>query len=165
MEAIKLKMSPLSLRRLCALLCVPRSSLFYSQKPEKPENLKMMSLVDTHLISHSVEGVLLVVDWIQELGYPIGSNRLRRMFKLMGRGTIYRRQNFTRGALKQFIKPYLLIGLRIERANQVWCTDITDIPMAHEFMYMTIYIDVYSRKIMGWGIQQLHEQAMVYGCT
>jgi putative transposase len=64
----------------------------------------------------------------------------------------YRRKNLTRGALKQFIKPYLLRGLRIERANQVWCTDITYIPKAKVFMYMTAYIDLYIRKIMGWGI-------------
>ena len=70
----------------------------------------------------------------------------------MGHETIYRRKNLTKYALKAYIKPYLLRGLKIERANQVWCTDITYIPMARGFMYMTAYIDVYSRKIMGWDI-------------
>jgi putative transposase len=70
----------------------------------------------------------------------------------MGHETIYRRKNLTKGALRAYIKPYLLRGLKIERANQVWCTDITYIPMARGFMYMTAYIDVYSRKIMGWDI-------------
>ena len=68
----------------------------------------------------------------------------------MGHETIYRRKNLTRGALKQFIKPYLLRGLEIDRANQVWFSDITYIPMAKGLMYMTAYIDVYSIKIMGW---------------
>lgn len=54
--------------------------------------------------------------------------------------------------LKMFIKPYLLKGLSITHANQVWCTDITYIPMRNGFMYMTAIIDVYSRKIVGWGI-------------
>jgi transposase-like protein len=49
MEAIKLKRSPLSLRRQCELLCVPRSSLYYAPIPEKPENLKMMTLMGAHL--------------------------------------------------------------------------------------------------------------------
>jgi putative transposase len=44
------------------------------------------------------------------------------------------------------------MGPKMERANQVCCTDITYIPMAKGFMYMTACIDVYSRKIMGWGI-------------
>lgn len=43
--------------------------------------------------------------------------------------------------------------MEIKHANQVWCTDITDIPMAKGFMYMTAFIDVYSRKIMGWSIR------------
>jgi len=70
----------------------------------------------------------------------------------MGWQTIYRRKNLTKQGLKQFIKPYLLRNLEITYANQVWCTDITYIPMAKGFMYMIAFIDVYSRKIMGWSI-------------
>ena len=70
----------------------------------------------------------------------------------MGRHTIYRRKNLTKSGLREFIKPYLLKGIRITHANQVWCTDITYIPMKRGFMYMTAIIDVYSRKIVGWGI-------------
>ncbi len=152
MEAIKLKRSTLSLRKQCELLSVPRSSLYYAPIPEKPENLKMMSLMDKHLTVHPTEGVVSMVDWLQEQGYPVGPKRIRRMFKLMGHDTIYRRKNLTKGALREYIKPYLLRGLKIERANQVWCTDITYIPMEKGFMYMTAIIDVFSRKIMGWGI-------------
>jgi len=152
MEAIKLKRSTISLRRQCELLCVPRSSLYYAPIPEKPENLKMMSLMDQHLTAHPTEGVLSMVDWLQERGYPVGPKRIRRLFKRMGYETIYRRKNLTKGSIKAYIKPYLLRGLKIERANQVWCTDITYIPMSKGFMYMTAIIDVYSRKIMSWGI-------------
>jgi putative transposase len=109
---------------------------------EKLENLKMLSLMDTNLTRHPTEGLLSMVDWLQERGYPGGPKRVRRMFRLMRHETIYRRKNLTRGALKQFIKPYLLRGLRIERANQIWCTDITYIPMAKGFMCMTAFIDV-----------------------
>jgi putative transposase len=70
----------------------------------------------------------------------------------MGYQTIYRKKNLTKNALKEFIKPYLLRGMQITRANQVWCTDITYIPMARGFMYLTAFIDVYSRRIVGWGI-------------
>ena len=54
--------------------------------------------------------------------------------------------------MKMFIKPYLLKGLEINRPNQVWCTDITYIPMRNGFMYLTAIMDVYSRKIVSWGI-------------
>lgn len=142
----------LSIRRQCEILSVPRSSLYYQPIAEKPENVKMMNLMDKHLLQHPTEGVRSMADWLKEGGYPVGPKRVRRLFKLMGHQTLYRRKNLTKGALKEFIKPYLLRGLEITRANQVWCTDITYIPMAKGFMYMTAFIDVYSRKIMGWGI-------------
>lgn len=142
----------LSIRNQCELLSVPRSSLYYAPVEEKPENIQMMNLMDNHLIQHPTEGVLSMVYWLKEKGFPVGPKRIRRLFRLMGYEAIYRKKNLTKGALKEFVKPYLLRGIEITRANQVWCTDITYIPMAKGFMYMTAFIDVYSRKIMGWGI-------------
>ena len=54
--------------------------------------------------------------------------------------------------LREYIRPYLLRNLRIERPNQVWVTDITYVPMAKGFMYLTAVMDVYSRKILAWGL-------------
>ena len=117
MEAVKLKRSPLLLRRQYELLCIPSSLLYYAPIPEKPEKLKMMSLMDTHLTSHPTEGVLSMVDWLQERGYPLGPKRVRRMFMLMGHVTIYRRKNPTKGALKAYVKPHLLRGLKSVQIN------------------------------------------------
>lgn len=152
METIKPNHPTISVRKQCDLLSVPRSSLYYAPMAEKPENVKMMHLMDKHLLVHPTEGVVSMVDWLRDRGYPVGPKRVRRLFKLMGYQTLYRKKNLTKGALKAFIKPYLLRGIEITHANQVWCTDITYIPMAKGFMYMTAFIDVYSRKIMGWGI-------------
>jgi putative transposase len=152
MEAIKPNHEKISVRRQCDLLMVPRSSLYYAPIPEKPENVKMMNIMDHHLLKHPTEGVVSMVDMLKEMGYPVGPKRIRRLFKLMGYQAIYRRRNLTRNAMREFIRPYLLRGLEITHANQVWCTDITYIPMAKGFMYMTAIMDVYSRKIVGWGI-------------
>lgn len=146
----------LSVRKQCEILSVPRSSIYYQPVPEKPENIKMMNLMDKHLLLHPTEGVVTMVDWLKEKGYPLGPKRIRRLFKLMGHQTLYRRKNLTKGAQREFIRPYLLRGLKITHANQVWCTDITYIPMAKGFLLiaigMTAFIDVYSRKFVGWGI-------------
>lgn len=152
MEMIISNHKILSIRKQCDILSVPRSSLYYQPIPEKPENIKMMHLMDRHLVAHPTEGVVSMVDMLRDMGHPVGPKRIRRLFKLMGYQTLYRRKNLTKTALKEFIKPYLLRGLKITHANQVWCTDITYIPMARGFMYMTAFIDVYSRKIVGWGI-------------
>lgn len=146
------RVKKLSVRRQCELLSVNRSRLYYKPVPEKPENLKMMEIMDKHLTAHPTEGVMSVVLFFIAKGYPVGPKRVRRLLRIMGRQTIYRRKNLTKQGLKEFIKPYLLKGLKITHANQVWCTDITYIPMKHGFMYLTAIIDVYSRKIVGWGI-------------
>lgn len=152
LELVRPRMQKLSVRRQCELLSVNRSSLYYKPVPEKPENVKMMEVMDKHLTEHPTEGVRSLVLMFAVLGHHVGPKRMRRLLKLMGRQTLYRRKNLTRAGLKEFIKPYLLKGLVIDRPNQVWCTDITYIPMKRGFMYMTAYIDVYSRRIMGWGI-------------
>ena len=163
----------LSVRKQCDLLCVNRSKIYYKPVQEKPENIKMMNILDKHLTLHPTEGVESMVLLLRELGYPIGPKRVRRMFRLMCRETIYRRKNLTKLGMKEFIKPYLLRRLRITRPNQVWCTDITYIPMKQGFMYLTAIIDVYSRKILGWSIsnsldaqwclQMLEETIKVHG--
>lgn len=152
LEYIRPGMQHLSVRRQCDLLEVNRSSLYYRPVEEKPENVRMMTLMDKHLTKYPTEGVVSMVYFLKERGYPVGPKRIRRLFKIMGRETIYRRKNLTKAGLREFIKPYLLRGLKITRANQVWCTDITFIPMAKGFMYLTAVMDVFSRKIMGWGI-------------
>lgn len=140
------------MRRQCELLSVNRSRLYYKAVGEKPQNLKMMEIMDKHLTDHPTEGVVSLVLFFIARNYPVGPKRIRRLLRVMGRQTIYRRKNLTKQGLKMFIKPYLLNGLKITHANQVWCTDITYIPMRHGFMYLTAVIDVYSRKIVGWGI-------------
>ena len=163
----------LSVRKQCDLLSVNRSKIYYKPVQEKPENIKMMNILDKHLTLHPTEGVESMVLLLREMGYPIGPKRIRRMFRLMCRETIYRRKNLTKLGMKEFIKPYLLRRLRITRPNQVWCTDITYIPMKQGFMYLTAIIDVYSRKILGWSIsnsldaqwclQMLEETIKVHG--
>lgn len=142
----------LSKRKQCEILEVPRSSLYYKPKGENEVNLKLMGIMDRHLTDHPTEGVVSMVYLLTGLGFVIGPKRIRRLFRLMGRETLYRRKNLTKSGLREYIRPYLLRNLKIERPNQVWVTDITYIPMQKGFMYLTAVMDVYSRKILSWGI-------------
>ena len=142
----------LSIRKQCEVLEVPRSSLYYKPKGENEVNLKLMGIMDRHLTDHPTEGVVSMVYLLTGLGFVIGPKRIRRLFGLMGRETLYRRKNLTKSGLREYIRPYLLRNLKIERPNQVWVTDITYIPMQKGFMYLTAIMDVYSRNILSWGI-------------
>jgi transposase InsO family protein len=48
--------------------------------------------------------------------------------------------------------PYLLRGLIIDRPNQVWCADITYVPMAKGFMYLIAVMDWFSRRVLAWRV-------------
>ncbi len=98
---------------------MPRSSLYYEPISEKPENVKIMELMDKHLIQHPSEGVISMAYWLRNKGYFEDPKRIRRLFKLMGPETIYQRKNFMKGALKEFIQPYLLRGMKISHTNEV----------------------------------------------
>lgn len=147
----------LSVRKQCNLLEVSRSRLYYRPIGEKPENLKMMEIMDKHLANHPTEGVLSMVEKMREYGFHVNPKRIRRLFKIMDYYAIYQRKNLSRLGLREYIRPYLLRGLNIDRPNQVWSTDITYIPMKKGFLYLTAIMDVYSRKIVSWSISNTLE--------
>jgi len=64
--------------------------------------------------------------------------------------------------LSRYIRPYLLRGIEINRPNQAWAIDITYIPMAKGFLYLTTIIDLYSRFVVGWGISNSLDSTSVH---
>lgn len=141
----------LSLVRQCELLMIHRSSLYYKPRSESLLNLKIMKEIDVYFLEHPYYGVERMTDYLNlDLGYRVNVKRVRRLYKLMGLRTIYRKPRTTIRNPKSYKYPYLLKNLRIERPNQVWQTDITYIPMLRGFMYMNAIIDVHSRKILNW---------------
>jgi putative transposase len=148
----EIKNKGLSIRRQCELLSINRGVLYYKPKGESLLNLELMRVMDPHLLAYPAEGVQSLVYFLEDQGYTVNPKRIRRLFKVMGHQTQYRMRNLTKQGLAKYIKPYLLRNLKITRANQVWCTDITYIPMKNGFMYLTAIIDVYSRKILSWGL-------------
>ncbi len=66
--------------------------------------------------------------------------------------TLYPKRRTTCPGLDAHKYPYLLKGLSIVRCNQVWEVDITYIPMRKGFMYLVAIIDVYSRYVVGWDV-------------
>jgi len=112
-----------------------------------------MKEIDVYFLEHPYYGVERMADYLNlDLGHRVNVKRVRRLYKLMGLQTIYRKPKTTIGDSKSYKYPYLLKNLKIEHPNQVWQTDITYIPMLRGFMYMNAIIDVYSRKILNWSI-------------
>lgn len=140
----------LSVRRQCEILDINRSSLYYQHKGENDENLGIMRLMDEIYLDNPTYGVLRMQDELLEHDISINVKRVRRLMRLMGLEAIYPKQNLSKLGRAEYIHPYLLRNLKIQRPNQVWAIDISYIAMARGFMYLTAIIDVYSRYIVGW---------------
>lgn len=142
----------ISLRRQCELLGIHRSGHYYEPKGESHENLTVMRLMDEYFLDHPTYGALQMQDYLTSLGYQVNIKRIRRLLRKMGIMAIYPLRNLSKMLHAEYIRPYLLRGLKIVRPNQVWAVDITYIPMARGFMYLSAIIDLYSRYVVGWGV-------------
>ena len=141
-----------SIRRQCELLDVNRSNVYYQPVPEDPEDLELMRRMDEEFLKRPTKGGLGMVDFIRGLGILVGPKRVRRLLRKMGIMAIYPQKNLSKLGIAKYIHSYKLRGLEITHSNQVWCIDLTYIPMKRGFLYLTAIIDVYSRYIVGWGL-------------
>jgi len=154
---IEPKHERLSIARQCGLVSISRSSFYYEGKGESPLNLALMRLIDAQFLETPWYGSRQMARHLRRLGYSVGRKRVRRLMRLMGLSAIYQgpKTSVPHPAHKTY--PYLLRGLRIERANQVWCTDITYIPMARGFLYLVAIMDWASRKVLAWRLSNTME--------
>lgn len=141
---------PLSIRRQCELLGVPRSTFYFSPKGESGENLMFMDIMDRYWMEHPYCGALRLQDHLHDLGHMVNIKRVRRLMRLMGIEAIYPKRNLSSVGAAAYIMPYLLKGLDIDRPNKVWAIDITYIPMPQGFLYLIGVVDIYSRYVVGW---------------
>jgi putative transposase len=115
----------LSIRSQCRLLGIYRSGLYYTPAGESEENLAIMRLLDERHLEYPTHGVLQMQDYLRDQGYQVNHKRVRRLLRKMGLMAIYPKKNLSRLGQAEYIRPYLLKGLNIERNNQVWEIDIT----------------------------------------
>jgi putative transposase len=145
--------APLSVRRQCELLNVARSRYYRGPSKESEENLKIMEHMDALHLEDPAAGARKLALYLRDDGFgQVGRRRVRRLMELMGIEAIYCRPRTSRPGDGRQIYPYLLRKLKIDRPDLVWCTDITYVPMEHGFMYLTVIMDWYSRKVLAWEI-------------
>jgi putative transposase len=134
----------------CRLLTVPRSAVYRKPAEVSPEDLAIMALIDRQYLARPYYGSRRMVAWLATQGHIVNRKRVQRLMRLLGLVAIYQRPNTSKPAATHKIYPYLLGGLTIERANQVWCSDVTYIPMAKGFLYLVVIMDWASRAVLAW---------------
>ena len=142
----------LSLVKQCKTLDIARSGIYYQPKPVGNLDLKLMRLMDEIHLRRPFLGIRRITDELHGLGNLVNRKRVWRLMRKMGVQAIYPKPNLSKANTKHKIYPYLLRELKIDRPNQVWATDITYIPMSKGFVYLTVIMDWYSRRILSWRI-------------
>lgn len=140
----------LTITRQCALIGISRSAWYGPGRTETPLNLALMKLIDAQFMETPFYGSRQMARHLRKQGYCVGRKRVRRLMALMGLRAVYQRPRTTVPHPEHRKYPYLLRNMVIDRPDQVWCADITYIPMRRGFLYLVAIIDWATRRVLSW---------------
>ena len=109
-----------------------------------------MRRIDELFLKYPFYGSRQMVRQLRREGVRVGRHRVRRLMRLMGLAAIYQAPKTSEPHPAHRIYPYLLRRLAIDRPNQVWCADITYIPVQRGFLYLVAIMDWATRHVIAW---------------
>ena len=143
----------LSIACQCALLNVARSSVYYTPNTSASEaNLGLMKCIDACYTKYPFYGVPRITNWLREEGHRVNPKRVARLMRLMGLQAVLPGPHTSVPHPDHIKYPYLLRDKVIQAPDEVWCADITYIPMARGFMYLVAVMDWFSRYVIAWDV-------------
>jgi len=140
--------SKLSISRQADLLNISRGSIYYLPKPVSERDLDLMQRLDELHLKHPFMGARMLRDQLNEQGIAVGRKHVKTLMQRMGIEALYCKPNTSKKRPGHEVYPYLLRGMAITRANQVWALDTTYIRLAQGFAYLTAVVDWASRKVL-----------------
>jgi putative transposase len=140
----------LSIRRQCRILKLYRSTYYYEPIGESPANLALMRRIDELFMELPFFGSRQMRNTLRDEGQRVGRERVRRLMRKMGLMAIYQKPKTSHPHPQHKTYPYLLRHKAITKPNQVWCADITYIPMTRGFLYLVAVMDWHSRAVLSW---------------
>ena len=140
----------LSIRNQCKLLDLQRSTYYYQPQGESEYNLELMRVIDELFTNLPFLGSRQMRRMLVDMGHQVGRGRVRRLMRKMGLMAVFHKPRTSQPHPEHKIYPYLLRKVPIVRRNQVWCSDITYIPMKRGFLYLVTVMDWYSRAVLSW---------------
>lgn len=160
-ELIEPQHATLSMRTQCELLGVARSALDYVPAGESAQNLKIKRLLDElYLRDPCLGSRRLVVVLARDHGVEVNRKRLQRLRREMGQEAIYCKPRTSIMDKANRIYAYLLRDLPISKADQVWCADITYVPMSRGSAYLCAVMDWHTRCVLGWAVSNTMDTSL-----
>ncbi len=141
------------MRKQCQLLGICRSSVDYTPVAEKPEEAVLRRTLDELYLRDPCLGTRRLVSVLQrDHGMAVNRKRLQRLRRAMRLEAIYCKPRTSVADKAHRIHPYLLRELAITRPDQVWCADITYVPMPRGHAYLCAVMDWHTRCVLGWSV-------------
>ena len=140
----------LSISQQCKLVSLSRSAFYYAPVGIDADTLEMMKEIDRVFTKYAFFGSRQIAAYLRREGTVVGRHRVRRLMAKMGVEAIYKRPRTSQRHPQHPVYPYLLRGMQIDRPNQVWCTDITFVPVKNGFLYLVVIMDWATRKVLSW---------------
>lgn len=150
----------ISIKRQCELLGLNRSTLYYRERPESEEDALLMRLLDEQYTLAPFYGYRRMTVYLQQLGFRVNHKRVRRLMRKLGLEAIYPKPNLSKPGKDHLTFPYLLKGVAIDYADQVWATDITYIRLGSGFVYLLVIMDWHSRFVIEFEVSNSLESAV-----
>lgn len=149
------KEHPLPVTRQCKLLNLSRSAIYYKPTPAKDKDIELMRLIDEIHLEEPYLGSRGMKKILRMKGYKKGRTHIRTLMRKMGIEAIYRKPRLSKPHPEHRTYPYLLRNIHVIQPNQVWCSDITYIPMSRGFCYLVAVMDWVSRKVLSWRLSNI----------
>lgn len=143
---------PVSIRRQCEMLGVNRNRLKPRPSKTTKEDLKIMEALDVIYMECPFYGQRKLRLELLDLGYKIGRKRVRRLMEIMGIEALVPKPCTSKPNKENHIYPYLLRSRTIKDVDEVWCADITYIPMEKGHAYLVAIMDWHSRAVLSWEV-------------
>jgi len=138
----------LAISQQAKLMGISRGSVYYQPRAIAEHELALMRRIDQLHLEYPFMGARMLRDQLVREGKVVGRTRVGTLMKRMGIEALYQKPKTSRKHPGHAVYPYLLRGMNIDRANQVWALDTTYIPMAKGFIYLTAVVDWASRKVL-----------------
>lgn len=142
----------LSIVQQCQLLGIARSSVYYQPQAPSDEDLILLRSLDQQYLETPFYGSRRMTVVLRQQGYAVNRKRVQRLMRQLGIEAIYPKPRLSQAHRDHQVYPYLLRGLAITQSNQVWCTDITYLPVLKGHFYLVAIMDWFSRKVLSWRI-------------
>lgn len=163
-DLVERKHPKLSVRTQCDLLGVSRSSTYYEAvEPSEAETVLRRVLDELYLKDPCLGSRRLVTVLARDYGMEINRKALQRVRREMGQEAIYCRPRTTIPEPGHRIFPYLLRDVKVGAPNEVWCSDITYVPMGGGHAYLCAVMDWFSRKVLGWELSNTMDAGLCLG--